>query len=219
MNPTDLSAYASHHLTRLTRALLTYLTCLTRRARLTYHPPQFAGMTLLVEYIQVAGIIASQDTLLRIDAFTVRGSALPCMLPLRPLNGLAFRGSLPLFMFLILGVMMAVESTMRFKCRVWKSQTPKEMVVLRYLNAFWSVVLACFSCECPSHRGTVLPWHHGAKSVGCTRCMMQSSALRFALCVLHTHNDSHAAGLSLASAYSHCLTCLCLSMSPIVLLV
>jgi hypothetical protein len=117
-------------------------------------------MTLLVEYVQVAGIIASEDTvtLLRIDAFTVRGSALPCMLPLRPLNGLAFRGSLPLFMFLILGVMMAVESTMRFKCRVWKSQTPKEMVVLRYLNAFWSVVLACFSCECPSlHHGTMAP--------------------------------------------------------------
>jgi hypothetical protein len=52
-------------------------------------------------------------TFLYVDVLALRGSASPCVLPLAPLDGLAFRGSLPLFLFLILGIMMGVEVLVR----------------------------------------------------------------------------------------------------------
>lgn len=105
-------------------------------------------MTLVVEYTQVAEVILSPQvvSLLHVDAITLRGTAFPCIAPMRPLRGLAFRGSLPLFLFLILATMMVVEGALRFRCRVWKTKVRKEEVVLRYINAFWGVIMTCFSC-------------------------------------------------------------------------
>ncbi len=85
------------------------VTC-THRA----HPAQLA-INILIEFIQIAQIAMSPATVtfLYVDVLALRGSASPCVLPLAPLDGLAFRGSLPLFLFLILGIMMGVEVLVR----------------------------------------------------------------------------------------------------------
>jgi hypothetical protein len=78
------------------------------------HPAQLA-INILIEFIQIAQIAMSPATVtfLYVDVLALRGSASPCVLPLAPLDGLAFRGSLPLFLFLILGIMMGVEVLVR----------------------------------------------------------------------------------------------------------
>ncbi len=73
------------------------------------------AINILIEFIQIAQIAMSPATVtfLYVDVLALRGSASPCVLPLEPLDGLAFRGSLPLFLFVILGIMMGVEVVVR----------------------------------------------------------------------------------------------------------
>jgi hypothetical protein len=123
------------------------LTILTTR----WLAPQFA-LTLLMEFVQVSSLLLSSRAkhALHADALVLSGSALPCIMPMRPLHALVFRGALPLSLFLILGTMLVVELSLRFRFQVLgrgSSAVKREVVVLRYVNALWAIVLACFSCR------------------------------------------------------------------------
>ncbi len=65
---------------------------------------QFA-FTLAVEFIQIAGVLLSRSTtdVLHVDALALQDSSFPCVMPMRPLYSVVFRGSMPLFLFVILG--------------------------------------------------------------------------------------------------------------------
>ncbi len=50
-------------------------------------------------------------------------------------------------MFMGLRTMMAGEMTIRFRCGIGRNSSTKEVVVLRYVTAFWVLIMTCFSCE------------------------------------------------------------------------
>ncbi len=78
------------------------------------------ALTLALEFVQIASVLLSRGTidLLHVDAMALRDSSFPCVMPMRPLNSLAFRGSMPIFLFLILGYVQphAVCGRVYFTC-------------------------------------------------------------------------------------------------------
>jgi hypothetical protein len=111
---------------------------------LVYTKPSDFAFTLAVEFVQIANLVMNPvvASYLYIDVLALRGSAFPCIMPLAPLNAVALRGFMPLFLFALLALMMLVEFVVRNRL----GRLDKEVVVMRYVSAFWTLLLTCFSC-------------------------------------------------------------------------
>ncbi len=104
----------------------------------------------LVEYVQLSSLLMSHNRsrMLGLDLLSFDFSHLsdiiqdlPCPGPMSPLLAVAVSSSVPVLLFLLLGVMFAVEAGYR-SCK----GTYTSLVTLRYFKAFWRLLLLIFSC-------------------------------------------------------------------------
>ena len=67
--------------------------------------------------------------------------SLACPGPMSPLTALALSSSVPIMLFILLGLMFGIEALYRYSNGTYTSLT-----TLRYFNSLWRLMLLLFSC-------------------------------------------------------------------------